>query len=144
MARKNTIQRPENCRSIRSVGVNGLSDGENIVRPLQARAASIELKLSEILLASLGVCYAIGGAILDDDEVLEHERVHLRSHEAAIGVFRSADDGFAANVEARVDEHRASGQVKKRRHHSMELGISLPIDCLHSCTVINVGHGRNV
>src|SRR5580692_4805785 len=34
-----------------------------------------------------------------DDKAADDEIIHFRVHEAAIGVVRSADDGFAANVE---------------------------------------------
>ena len=38
----------------------------------------------------------------------EHETIHLRSHEAKVGVPGRAHDGLAPDIEARVDEHRTS------------------------------------
>src|SRR5438270_3895951 len=51
---------------------------------------------------------------LQQDEVLEHERVHVRTHEAAVGVLGCADDWLAADIERRVDDDRAPRSAVKR------------------------------
>src|SRR5439155_5797667 len=53
-------------------------------------------------------------ARLIEHEVLEHQKVHLRPHEAAVGVRGGADDGLAAYVEGRIDDHTAAGRCLKR------------------------------
>src|SRR5436189_3562929 len=45
------------------------------------------------------------------DERVQDEDVHLRAHEAEIGVLRGADERLAAHVEARVHEHRTARQL---------------------------------
>src|SRR5258707_11867324 len=47
-------------------------------------------------------------------EILEHEDVHVRAHEAAIRVFRRPDDRLAADIERRVDDDRTAGSLVKR------------------------------
>ena len=47
---------------------------------------------------------------LQQDDVFEHERVHFGAEETAIRVLGRADDRLAADVEAGVDEHRATGR----------------------------------
>src|SRR5258705_2507605 len=50
---------------------------------------------------------------LFEDERAEHERIHLRAHEAEIGVLGGTDDGFPAYLEARVHQDRTAGQLVK-------------------------------
>src|SRR5882762_11492915 len=53
---------------------------------------------------------AAGGGLFGfhQDEVLEHEHVDVRPHEAAKRVLGCADDRLPAHVERRVDDHRAA------------------------------------
>ncbi len=46
-----------------------------------------------------------------EDEVAEDEHIHLGPHEAAVGIFGRADDGFAADVERRIDEDAAAREA---------------------------------
>ena len=51
-------------------------------------------------------------------------------HEAAMGIFRISDDRLAANVEAGVDDHRASGLLFERSQDPMKTRIPFAIDGL--------------
>src|SRR5690242_7923448 len=68
--RKNRIHRPANCRSRRSVV--GLVTSDQFIA-----ASSIELELREVAVARRRV-HASGDVRLEDHEVLENERVHVR------------------------------------------------------------------
>jgi hypothetical protein len=54
--------------------------------------------------ASMSMSLAFGLVLLQDDEALEHEHVHVGVHEAAVGVLGRAHDRLAAHVEAGVDD----------------------------------------
>src|SRR6185503_832912 len=60
-----------------------------------------------VFFAPLRLCVSL--FFLTQHEVLQYQVIHLSSHETTVTVFRCADDGFAAHVEARVDNHRAAG-----------------------------------
>src|SRR5512145_2907126 len=55
-------------------------------------------------IAPVEVLVQLGLALLAQDLVAEHEDVHVRSHEAEIGVVRRADDRLAPHVERGVDQ----------------------------------------
>ena len=66
---------------------------------------SVEGEGGQVLLAvDLGEVLLVDAA---DDEVLQHEHVHLGAHEATQRVLGRADDRLAAHVEAGVDQHAA-------------------------------------
>src|SRR6187551_1865700 len=47
--------------------------------------------------------------VLEQDESLQHQDVHVSAHEAPVGVLGRADNRLAPNVERRVDDHRTAG-----------------------------------
>src|SRR6185369_4411576 len=46
-----------------------------------------------------------------DQEIAQHQVIHVRAHETKIGMFRRADDRFPANIERSIDDHRATVPV---------------------------------
>src|SRR5438552_15855956 len=61
--------------------------------------------------SGLGIGRLIG---LQQDAILEDQDIHPGPHEAAPAVLRRADDRFTTDVEARIDEHRASALLPER------------------------------
>ena len=53
------------------------------------------------------------------------EIIHLRAHEATIRVFRSAHDGLAAHVEARVHDEAATREILESREWGMRVRSAL-------------------
>src|SRR6185295_12452040 len=95
----NTIShRPANCRSSFGLGFAMTSDH---------CMSLVQLELRQVLFPCPRVQF-LRHVFLQQDDVLEHERVHLRAEETAVRVLGRADDRLAADVEAGVDEHRAS------------------------------------
>src|SRR5678816_2885040 len=46
-----------------------------------------------------------------EQKVSEHQKIHLRVHEAAVGVIRCADNRFAAHVERSIHQHATAGDL---------------------------------
>ncbi len=65
---------------------------------------SIEFKASEVVIES--VVFGVGLLLFFEHEVFDDEHVHIGGHEASKGLFGGADDRFAPDVEAGVDQHR--------------------------------------
>src|SRR4051812_12757590 len=100
MREKNTSQAPANCRNARVVGLRGRSE---------RFMASIQVELREMF-GSFRFGdgpFHLGFA---QDKILEHQRVHVRGEETTIRVLRRANDRFAANVEASIDDDRATSE----------------------------------
>src|SRR6266699_1648397 len=79
--------------------------------------------------------------LLVEDVVPEHQVVHVRPHEAEVGVVGSAHDGLAPDVEGGVDDDRHPGEPA-------ELGDEVVVeralragDRLEPGRVVHVGHG---
>src|SRR5688572_11570086 len=64
-----------------------------------------------VILAPVALLLESGLRLLVEQERAEHQVVHLRPHEAAVGVLRGADDRLAAYVEAGVYDHSVAGQL---------------------------------
>src|SRR6185295_12530714 len=98
-----------NWRSVRSSG----SKFSSITRDM----CSVRLELREVSVA-IGERGA-GLLRLEQHEALDHQRVDVRGHEAAICVRRRVHDRFAAHVEAGVDHQRAAGLARERADDGM-------------------------
>src|SRR5436190_9841420 len=101
-----------NWRRMRSSGLRfSLIIGQSLCRSVQREGGEVlrAVDLRQVLLRRA-----------TDDEVLEHEHVHLGAEEAAQRVLRRADDRLAAHVEARVDHHRAAGALLEAAHQARE------------------------
>ena len=79
---------------------------------------------------------------LAQDTVSNREKIDLRSHEAAEGVFRRADDRLAAHIEAGVDEHRAAGQRLEAADQRVIARIGLRVHGLDAGRIVDMGDGR--
>src|SRR5712691_7328810 len=75
--------------------------------------------------------------------VSDGEHVELRPHEASEGIFRRANDRFAAHVETGVHQHRAASSIAKLAQEAMETGIGLRMHRLNPRRVVDMGHGRD-
>ena len=49
--------------------------------------------------------------MLAQEAVFHDEDIHVGEHEAAVGAGRTVNNGFTANIEAGVDQNRASGAL---------------------------------
>ena len=84
------------------------------------------------------------GRVLGDDDVFEHQHVHVGGQEAAVGVLRRADDRLAADVEAGVDEHGAAGQaLETPRSRRWNRGLRSLVDGLDPGAVVDVRDRRD-
>ena len=81
--------------------------------------------------------------LLEQHEVLEHQRVHVRRHEAAVGVLRRADDRLAADVEAGVDDDRAAGLLLEALEQPVVAAVPLGVDGLDARRVVDVRDRRD-
>src|SRR5262245_32669508 len=70
--------------------------------------------------------------------VLEHERIDVGHDETAIRLCGRTHDRLAADVEARVDEHRTAGALEKAREQSRESRMPDRIDGLQPYAAIDV------
>src|SRR5262249_27103770 len=94
-----------NWRSTRLGGARGMSD-HCMVRLL----GSVKLELGEVP-HPIDLIDFLGHLSLVEYEVLQDQGIHLGGEETSVGVLRRADDGFATDVEARVDEDRTTGDL---------------------------------
>jgi hypothetical protein len=69
---------------------------------------SIEFELFEVSFA-VGFGHLFRLLLFEQDMPTENQDVHPRHQEAVPGVFRRADNGLAANIEAGVDQNRTAG-----------------------------------
>src|SRR5262249_8278736 len=72
-----------------------------LLMTITAMAASVELELRDVLRDFVLAHRLL--LLLEEHDVLEHQRVDVRRQEALVGVGGRADDGLAADIEARVD-----------------------------------------
>src|SRR5262249_32896781 len=120
---KNAIQRPANCRSIRCEGLRGMSDqfmavSSTVLTNLKSAEGThglIELELRQVVFA-LFLTDTLFHGFLVQHAVLEHQGVHVRGQEAAIGILRCADDRLTAHVEARVHQNGTTCPLMEAIH----------------------------
>src|SRR3954469_15600030 len=72
---------------------------------------------------------------------LEHQNVHVGAHEAAVGIFRRADDWLASDVERGVDDDRTTGSAVERLDDVVVGRVCVAAYCLNSRRVIDVRNG---
>src|ERR1043166_1506421 len=75
---------------------------------------------------------------LQQDEVLENQRVHVGAHEAAVRILGRADDRLASHVERRVDDDRAAGFPVERVDDVVVERVRFTADRLDSRGIIDV------
>src|SRR5688500_18423261 len=101
------------------------------------RWRSISIKL-EPRLVGLDV---LGGTarlrLLQQNRVLQHEAVHLRGHEAAVGILGRTDDWLPTDIEAGVHDVRTSGQLVEPLHQAMETSVALGVRGLRARGVVD-------
>src|SRR5262245_14123454 len=73
---------------------------------------------------------------LVDELVAKDEKVHLRPHEAAIGVFRTANDRLATDVERGVHDDGGSGTLLERLQQPVISGIRFFVNGLNPSRVV--------
>src|SRR6266536_3835374 len=81
-----------------------------------------------------------GLLLLVVDEVPENQVVHVRPHEAQVGVVGCADDVLAPDVEGGVDDDRHPGEAAELRDEVVIEGAFRPGDRLEPRRVVHVGH----
>jgi 4-hydroxybenzoate polyprenyltransferase len=62
--------------------------------------------------------------LLQKNEILENQAVHIGGHEAAKGLVGSANDGLTPDVETGVDDHGAPGEFVKPPHQAVESAVT--------------------
>jgi len=55
-------------------------------------------------------------SLLVEEIIIDHEPVHLGTHEASVGIFSCANDRFATQLETGVDHEPASGPFLEGVH----------------------------
>src|SRR5262245_5319469 len=103
---------------------------------------SIELELRQVALTG-GLIDAVGHMLLQEDDILEDERVHVGSAEAPVSVLRSTDDRLTPHVEARIDKDGAAGLREEGTHQPREARVSRIVDGLQAGAVVDVCYGRD-
>jgi len=96
----------------------------------------VEHKLRQILIRS--ELRGVGLLVFQQHEVLQHQNIHVGTHEAPVCLFRCAYDRLSADVEAGVDQHRATGLGLERSQQLVEPSVPLRVDGLHSRRAIDV------
>ena len=76
--------------------------------------------------------------------VSNHQDVHVRKHEATVGVRGVMDDGLSTHVETGIDKHWAARQSVKGTEDCMKAWGTCGINSLHSCGIINMSDGWNI
>lgn len=79
-----------------------------------------------------------------EEAIADRQGFNLGSHEAAEGVFRCADDRFAADIEAGIDDHRAAGRMFEGFNQIVIARVGVLMGCLDPRRIVHVGHRRNV
>ena len=79
---------------------------------------------------------------LEQHEVLDHERIHLRLHEGIVGLLRRQDDGLPGQIEAGVDQDRTPSLAMKLLQQAIVTAVSL-VDGLHARAVVDVRDRRH-
>jgi hypothetical protein len=91
------------------------------------------------------VCSGHGGlAVLSHQLVSNHQYVHIRKHEATVGIRGVMDDGFSTHVETGIDKHWASREAVKGTEDCMKAWGTCGINSLHPGRIINMGDRWNI
>ena len=91
------------------------------------------------------VCSGHGGLVVFSHQLVSnHQYVHVRKHEATVGIRGVMDDGLSTHVETSVDKHWASRQSVKGTEDCMKAWGPYGINSLHACGVINMSDGWNI
>ena len=86
----------------------------------------------------------LGLILFEEQKILNHQSVHVRGHEASIGILRRADDRFSADIEAGVDDYGTAGQIGKGGNEFMEARIPVPVNRMDACGKVNMGNRRDL
>ena len=100
---------------------------------------SIELEGGLVIFCELRVL-----VFLAQKTITDSQHFHISAHEAAESVLWRANDGLASNVEAGVNDHRASGALVESLDESVIAGIGFLMHGLDAGRIIDVGNCRNV
>src|SRR6266511_4103545 len=104
-------------------------------------SSSIELELGQVV--PLCSPENVGGLLgLEQHEILEHEGIHLGVDETVERFSWVADYGLAADIEARVDDHRAAGLRFEALHQSIKTPVPLLVYGLDAGRIVHVRDGR--
>ena len=90
---------------------------------------SIKLELRQIGLTSFQTNFAYR-CVLGNHDILEHQGIHIGGQEAAVGIFRGADNGLTSNVEAGVDQYRTASQPVEGVEKTIKTRVAFLIDGL--------------
>jgi hypothetical protein len=91
------------------------------------------------------VCTGHGGLVfLSHQLISNHQYVHVRKHEATVGIRWVMDDGLSTHVETGIDKHWASRQSVKGTEDCMKAWGTCGINSLHAGGIINMGDGWNI
>src|SRR5262245_10818139 len=85
--------------------------------------------------------YRSGNSSSFADELPHHERIYVCTLEAADGILRRADNGFALDVERGVNQHAVTAHLLEGLQQSVKLRVFLPVDGLDAHTPVYVRNG---
>src|SRR4029079_5316432 len=83
-------------------------------------------------------------SVLFQKAIADCEHIDLSAHKAAEGVFRRADQGLAANIEAGVHNDRTAGQTFEGADQRVIARVSLFMDRLDPRRVVDMSDGRDL
>jgi len=78
------------------------------------------------------------------DAILQHQSIHLGSHETSICIFRRANNRLAAHIERCIYDYRTAGQLVERIDHVVVDRLIFASDGLYARRVIDVSNRRYV
>src|SRR5688572_25904568 len=110
----------------------------NRFTPRSPGPSSVELELVLVVLLERRVL-----RFLAQEAVADRQRLDLGAHEAAERVLGRTDDRLAAHVEARVDDHRASGLLLEAGDEVVVARVGLLVHGLHARRIVDVRDRRD-
>ena len=91
------------------------------------------------------VCTGHGRLVFFAHELVSnHQYVHVRKHEATVGIRWVMDDGHSTHIETGIDKHWAARQSVKGTEDCMKAWGTGGINSLHPCGIINMSDGWNI
>ena len=117
--------------------------------PKKIRAMSPNFLVSPVLIKfelTAPVSLLLPGRLLflKEDKIFYNQHIHLGPHETPVGVFWSADDGLASDVETCINYNSAAGQFLELRNDGVVVGFMVLVHGLESGRIIQMGYGRYV
>src|SRR5438128_1965647 len=103
---------------------------------------SVKLELSKMGLATRHALLGVATRFMDD-EVGQHQRIHICRREATISVLRCTHNRFAANIETGIHQNGTIGELMKFAEQPVQSGIAPLVYRLDAGAVVYVRYRRH-